>query len=167
MKIIFAIIFSLACVPAHADARDELEEYVKDWTRDLGPKGKQRALDQIDNVLRSATAHGIDHLLLAVMISKESSWNFRAVGKRGEVGLLQVHTRFAKKGFDLTQSAQQIEAGATWLKKCITRCGTVRGGVNAYTTDSCTAPWRGLGHRMSAYRAAVKKYRGGKHARHA
>ena len=42
-----------------------------------------------------------------------------------------------------------------------------RGGVNAYTTDSCTAPWRGLGHRMSAYRAAVKKYREGKHARHA
>jgi hypothetical protein len=112
-------------------------------------------------VVDKAMKHGVDPLLVAVTISIESSWKPSARGRLGEVGLMQVYSKAAKKGYNLRFPSHQIDAGAKWLGQSIWICGNVAQGVNRYATGKCKPRWKMLRYRLRKYRAAVRKYRVG------
>jgi len=89
-------------------------------------------------VVRFAQKYEIDPLLLAVVISCESSWRIDVIGKMGEHGLTQIHG-LAGRPFehDLHTAKGQIEAGARWLSIQIERCGGIVEGLSAYMTGRC------------------------------
>lgn len=138
----------------------EVRAFAYDWMV-VRPKWiKKITNEKIEAVVDAANEYRLDPLLVAVFVSLESSWDEHSVGEAGEKGLMQVHTVYARRGFDLQDSTQQIQAGARWLRKCIDTCkGNLRQGVNMYTAGTCTAPWVGLQKRMQLYRTAVKTYR--------
>lgn len=143
-----------------AQAMAEVTRYVEDWSKNLPTRYRRRALRHVYSVAHWSIYYDIDPLLVAVLISLESSWNTRARGKLGEIGLMQVLARGARKGFNLSTGDGQIQAGVRWLRVCIDDCdGSIRRGVNNYATGSCTKNWRGLRYRMRLYSRAVKFFR--------
>ena len=123
----------------------------------------------------AAELYGLDWELLAACAYAESSYDPRAVGKVGEVGLLQVHgparRSCVKSGLDLTEPRGQVLCGARWLSLLAGKCGAVvadpelcssrtardgararacSGGLAAYLSGSCEAS-PGVGRKV-AYR---------------
>jgi hypothetical protein len=165
-KLAFIVFFfwaSLALcqeIDKHAIATAEVTRYVMDWTRNVPQSYRRRALAHVESVARWSLHYDVDPLLVATIVSLESSWRSDALGKRGEVGLMQLHSDRAKAGFDLTDADQQIEAGVQWLRTCIEVCdGDVERGVNMYGTGHCRARWAALEYRMGRYHRAVKMFR--------
>lgn len=167
MKPLIPLILALFLAPARVQADDKavLEAYVTDF---LKPISKTRvykkrlafALELIPSVVTHAKLQGIDPLLVAVIISFESSWDFTAVGKLGERGLMQTHGR-AAKGFDMADPVQQVAAGCAHLARALEFCkGDVPGALSRYGTgDGCRPLARFVKWRLKAYRRAVKRYR--------
>ena len=166
MKPLLIILILTLCAPvAQADDKAELEAYVTDF---LEPISKTRvykkrlagALRLIPSVITHAKLQGLDPLLVAVIISYESSWDFTAVGKLGERGLMQTHGR-AAKGFDMTDPVQQIAAGCAHLARALEFCkGDVPGALTRYGTGGACRPLaRFVKWRLKAYKRAVKRYR--------
>ena len=123
----------------------------------------------------AAELYGLDWELLAACAYAESSYDPGAVGKVGEVGLLQVHgparRTCVKSGLDLTEPRGQVLCGARWLSLLAGKCGAVvadpelcssrtardgararacSGGLAAYLSGSCEAS-PGVGRKV-AYR---------------
>lgn len=144
-----------------AVATAEVQQYVRDWSANLPPRYYRRALEQVPSVVSWSVVYDIDPLLVAVLVSLESSWRVDARGKVGEIGLMQIHpkNRRALEGADMRDGDGQIEAGVKWLRACIDQCGDVRRGLNAYATGHCDPEWRGLAYRWRLYQRAVSKYR--------
>lgn len=145
-----------------ATATAEVTRYVEDWAANLPPKFRRRALAQVSSVAQWSARYEIDPLLVAVLVSLESSWRVDARGKVGEIGLLQIHprNRRALEGADMSTGNGQIEAGVKWLRFCVEQCGgDLRRGLNAYATGHCSPEWRGLAYRWRLYQKAVKRFR--------
>ena len=143
-----------------AKATSEITAYLMDWTKNLAMRHWRRAAKHIASAAHWSTYYNVDPLLVSVTITLESSWDPNAQGDIGEIGLMQLHSPEAKRGFDLTDPNQQIEAGVKWLRTCIDQCGgDVRQGVNKYATGECKKPWGKLDYRMRRYRRAVRLFR--------
>lgn len=143
----------------------EVTRYIDSWVSKYSPGYqnvlKRRALPHVPSVVKWSLYYDIDPLLTAVTISLESSWIKGATGAIGEVGLMQVHSPKAKKGFDLSTGDGQIQAGVHWLRVCIDECnGSLEQGVNNYGTGSCTKEWSMRDYRLRKYRKAVRLTRG-------
>jgi soluble lytic murein transglycosylase-like protein len=166
MKPIIPLIFALSlAIPAQADDKAVLEAYVIDFLKPISKtrvykKRLRDALRLIPSVVTHAKLQGIDPLLVAVIISYESSWDFTAVGKLGEKGLMQTHGR-ASRGFDMTDPVQQIAAGCAHLARALEFCkGDLPGALSRYGTGGgCRPVARFVKLRLRAYRKAVKRYR--------
>lgn len=146
-------------VNKEAIATREVTAYINHWSRDLAGRHRRRAMRFVPNVARWSVYYDVDPLLVAVTITMESAWKPRVRGPVGEIGLTQVHSREAKRGFKLWIPDQQIRAGAKWLRRCLDTCGSTRRAVAMYASGSCSANWPGLNKRMRAYRRAVRMFR--------
>ena len=88
--------------------------------------------DAIHGVAREL---GVDSLLLVAMVEAESSFDSRAVSRRGAVGLMQVLPETAAQfgEFDLWDPASNVRAGAAYLRHLLARYdGNLEVAVAAY-----------------------------------
>jgi hypothetical protein len=137
--------------PAAHQASDEvdhvavLESYLVHFFEHTNGRLLKRAKGFVPQVIAAATQEGLDPLLLAVVISCESTWRPASVGKVGEVGLMQVHGE-AALGFDVETIDGNLAAGAHWLASRIAKYGTVERGMTHYMGASPraikAATWR-------------------------
>jgi soluble lytic murein transglycosylase-like protein len=127
-----------------AQATAEVTRYIETWAQKY-PASRRRALAHVASVAHWATVYDVDPLLVAVIVSAESSWRYDATGAVGEIGLMQLHpTTAAKVGedVDLATGDGQIHAGVQWLRRCIELCGgDARRGLGAYASGSCSSNW--------------------------
>ena len=123
-------------------------------------------------LIEVAEAEGIDPALFVAMAFLESSFDYKAVGAIGELGLVQVHGK-AKRGCDLSTPRGQAECGARWLtvvsedcgkavildkEKCLKTGskGACSGGLSGYASGSCAASDRVVGLVLRRLRLANK-----------
>ena len=137
----------------------EVDQYIQHFMREVPMYRYRNAREFVPHVVAYAEQHAIDPLLLAVTISLESSWMPDVVGTKGERGLTQVHG-VAARGYDLTSAEQQIEAGASWLAKCIDDCGSILGGLSKYQAGTSCRPHKASRKRLRLYREARREIRG-------
>jgi len=79
---------------------------------------------------------------LVIAISfRESSWQPRARGRRGERGLMQIHGK-CLKGVDNDpfDPVENIRAGIRCLETCLETCGTLPRALYMYATGECGRP---------------------------
>ena len=79
-------------------ARNEIELYVKDYvTAKLSRRGfESQAETVLSAIFSSAHKHQVDPLFIVSMIEQESQFNLRALGRHGEIGLLQIKPKTAE-----------------------------------------------------------------------
>lgn len=135
----------------------EVEMVIDDYFRGVAIRRRQAAMEIASLVVDVACSNGVDPILLAVFVTVESGWTTNAVGAIGERGLLQVHG-VAARGHDLTTARGQLEAGASWLSRCVRACGSLLGGMAMYQSGKC-ATHRGALRRLRIYRDEVDKWR--------
>jgi len=141
-------------------ATHEVRGYIEWFHQNVHEKYKNRAWKLAPIVVHYAGMYRIDHLLVAVFISCESSWKWKSIGKKGEIGLLQVHWYEAKKGFDLSKPEDQIHAGVKWMRHCFDACDQkLDCALNLYATGSKRKKWKKLDRRLRLYREAVRRHR--------
>jgi len=144
----------------------ELIEFVDDflYTVRLMPSFEKRRADALANIsiiLKYCDQYQIDPLLVAVIMRFESSWKTTAVGKLGELGVMQTMPRLFKK-FDLNTADGQIHAGVSHLRASLNACGgDLEQGLNYYGANRCKPILRFVRWRLGAYKRAVRKYREG------
>lgn len=143
----------------------EIEEYINHFLEGTHNKDRRRkrAPELARLIVEEAEAAGVDPLVLAIILKRESSF-YEArggdrkglTGKIGERGLGQLHGVAAMRarglGCDLKTSRGQICGAARWFAACKERCGSVRGGFESYQTGSCETKARGPKLRFSEYR---------------
>lgn len=93
--------------------------------------------EEISHAIVSASRdNGLPPLLLLSMATFESSLRLNALGKLGEVGILQVHGK-AANGCELKTYYGQATCGAKWLRICIDMCGNISNGIAMYGSGEC------------------------------
>ena len=134
-----------------------LTSYVEWFFSKTNKAGLKPAKKLIPLVIAAAEKENLDPLLVAVVISCESSWKVGAVGRsHGEVGLMQLHGQ-AKRGFDVTTVEGNLAAGCRWLASRIEKYGSVERGVRHYIGFSERAKKAGT-WRMRKYREAQQRH---------
>jgi soluble lytic murein transglycosylase-like protein len=158
---VFWFAFLILCFAGFAKATEdpraeEILAYQK-WFFAKAPNQGKRAALLVNAVIEASDEYGLDPLLVAVIISRESSWDEKAIGSRGEVGLMQVHG-VAAQGQDLKTARGQIKAGARWLRLSLDKCKTLEGALSAYGTGECTLKNFALS-RVHYYKYVLKRFR--------
>lgn len=157
MKSFILLISLLFVLPSKADTAQELTEFIRDFLT-LYPKRQYEALSYIPTIVAEC-GEDIDPLLIAVMISMESSWKLTARGKLGEIGLLQIMPRYGK-GYRLTDPHEQIRAGIDHLRGGLKMCGgNIKDAVNALGCGKCKPHGTFLKWRWQWYERAKRRYR--------
>lgn len=134
-----------------------LESYLEWFFASTNKRALKPAKKLIPMVVAAAQKEGLDPLLVAVIISCESTWNVKAVGaSHGEVGLMQLHGQ-SKVGFDVTTIEGNLAAGCAWLASRIEKYGSVEAGVRHYIGFSSRAK-RAATWRMKKYREALLRH---------
>jgi soluble lytic murein transglycosylase-like protein len=132
-----------------------VENYLDWWFRRTDGKRLAKAKVLVPRVVVAAEKERLDPLLVAVMISYESSWAVNATGAVGEVGLMQVHG-LATEGYDVSTLDGNLAAGCAWLASRVEKYGSLEAGVGAYIGFSEHAKRRGE-FRVRAYYAERKR----------
>lgn len=151
--------------PVPDDREVELMEFIDDFlhTVRLMPSFEKRradALSCIPIILKYCDRYDVDPLLVAVIMRFESSWKPAAVGKLGELGVMQTMPRLFRE-FDLNTTDGQIHAGVSHLRASLDACGgNIEQGINYYGANRCKPILRFVKWRFGAYKRAKEKYRG-------
>lgn len=94
-------------------------------------------------IVQESHRAGLDPVVTAAVITRESAWQRWALGKRGEVGLMQVKPDAAALQFcadlldDLWEPARNIRCGLRLLRRAITTCVYLPHGLSRYNGQSC------------------------------
>ena len=122
------------------------------------PSGANRARqaseppnEGLDRIVRQAAErHQVDPALVKAVITTESSWNPRAISRKGAVGLMQLVPQTAQRyGVgNLFDPAQNVEGGTTYLRSLLDKYnGDLPKSLAAYNAgeravdDSGGVPW--------------------------
>lgn len=123
------------------------------------PKGCRARLEAFATYfVEAGDAHGVDPWLLAAAALRESGMNPFAVGRAGEVGILQMHPRnkharrlrfvrdpkYRKRCEREVGACQRelVDEAAGVMSRSIEICGDVETGLGMYNTGRCTdAVW--------------------------
>jgi soluble lytic murein transglycosylase-like protein len=162
--LVTSLIVSLT-IPAQAAKsthEEEITAYLQDFLR-VYPKRLAQALSYVPIVVEASFYEQVDPLLVATVISFESSWQHGVIGRKGEKGLMQVHG-LAAKGFDLTTIRGQVRAGVAHLGECWDKCGgDIAETLGCYSTKgACNGNYWFAKRRYEEYCRNVEKYRGTK-----
>jgi hypothetical protein len=110
-----------------------------------------RAKSYIPNILVASEKYGIDPILVTIIIRDESGFDEKAVGRKGEIGLMQIMPQFVD-GFDLSRPAEQIEAGCEQLRAAVGLCGPKLSRQLAYYgSGNCNHRGRWVQRRVARY----------------
>ena len=142
------------------DSTEELVSFVRDFFGGNMKKRRDKAIRKIVPVIvKHSVLKGLDPLLVATIISRESSFKQNAIGKMGEVGLMQVRSHEPMKGHDMRTIDGQIGAGTTLLKFYMKKCDTAQEALNAYLSGGCNPVLPQTKDRYQSYERAVRLHR--------
>jgi soluble lytic murein transglycosylase-like protein len=168
MKFLLVIMVLMFAMPIHADATVELTAYITDFlSRKIGkksvplyPKRLRASLSYIPTIIAEC-GEDIDPLLIAIIVSRESSWRAGIPGHLGEHGLMQIMPRYAK-GYRLDDPLEQIRAGIDHFREALEMCNwNVKDAMNAYGCGQCKPHYKFLKRRWRYYQRMKKRYRNG------
>lgn len=156
----FVSVFGLGFViESEEKAYQEVTKFVEWYHQNLPNKMRRKALSLIPYIVEYSEQYEIDPLLTSTIIALESSFRPYVTGQIGERGLMQVHWRGAKKGFDMTNPGDQIHAGVKHLRYCFDKCGTLERALTAYATGGCNKNFKMLRYRIRYYHKAIARFR--------
>lgn len=165
LSFFFFVLFWLAVLDlAKAKTNEEiLHDYVSHFFRQSKQKKKDKALKKIPFVIEQCNKQGIDPLLLACIISHESTWCETAIGKAGEIGLTQIMPNKYSRRFNLKTIEGQIEAGAIRLGEAFRKCGPdVKRALTHYASGKCVSDKertkRKMTYRHNYYRRMQRRF---------
>lgn len=151
-----AIAITFLCETCTADDRVQFEwtgdrathaERIDGWLvryfSKCSPYKLRRARAVLPVLLDVCEREGVSPYLVAAIVTLESTWDAKALGKLGEKGLMQVMRDNVPP-----DAAGQIGAGVAILKRAWEKCGTVAGAVSLYATGASCRPYRGTALRM-------------------
>jgi len=142
---------------AIADA--EVSRFIDHWTRDLPPKWRRMAYSHKPSVVHWALEYEVDPLLVARIISLESSWRDWVIGSKGEIGLMQIKSGEMREKYDVQNPDENIRAGCELLEKCVADCPTLKAALGKYGTGYCTEKGSWLDRRWKKYQKDVEMFR--------
>ncbi len=130
------------------DAKGDLRPFILNTVRKSLPEAyRHRAFEVARSIISEANHHGMDPLFLMAVITTESTFNPKARGSHGEIGLMQILPKTAQwlaaqagvksEQIDLEDPAVNIRIGATYfaqLRKSFMGHGTRY--VSAYNMGS-------------------------------
>ena len=143
----------------HAVADAEVSRFIFEWTKNLAPRHRLRAFKHKESVVHWSLEYDVDPLLVARIISMESSWRQHVQGKLGEVGLMQVHNSKMRKKYNVEDPHENIRAGCELLRECIDKCDTLKAAIGCYGAGPCTEDGEWLARRWRKYQRDVKRFR--------
>ncbi|MBX9766389.1 MAG: lytic transglycosylase domain-containing protein [Bdellovibrionales bacterium] len=81
-----------------SEQNDDIEAYIKDYvTTKLSRLGFESQTETVlGAIFRSASKYQVDPLFIVSMIEQESQFNLKALGRHGEIGLLQIKPKTAE-----------------------------------------------------------------------
>lgn len=153
---------------ADAAARAQTDGEAQTTTASTAPAARREAAPPSggsvhDLVTAAALRHGIDPALAHAVATVESRYRCSAVGRAGELGVMQVKPATARSvgvTGNLRDCATGIEAGMRYLKAALERHGTGCAGVSAYnmgihrTSSVCNGYGRKVMARMGSVQVA-------------
>ncbi len=119
-----------------------VNDFLTSWFDKCSPRKLARALELVPTVIAVAEEERFNPSVIAAIISFESTWQPGAIGKLGEVGLMQINRRGAS-----ADPAQNIRTGIGMLREGLARCSTPLGAVSYYATGS-SCRWDGARRRL-------------------
>lgn len=139
-------------------------EYIEWFHSNVNPKKGEKAKEIIPVVMKWSAVYEVDWMLVACIISLESSWRPRP-GSLGESGYMQVMRNKWSRRFDLDTPEGQIEAGTARLAMAFYECGgDLKKALTHYASGSCKARTETtrskIRYRVHYYRKISKKFRG-------
>ncbi len=107
----------------------------KHWL--YGKKNRERHIIS-EQILTSSKLHTVPPFLVVTVIYRESKFNPKMKGKRGEIGLMQTHG-VAISGCDLSTPEGQIDCGTKYIRTSIDYCGGISllRGLAVYASGYC------------------------------
>jgi hypothetical protein len=142
-----------------------LVAYVDWFHRSVQASRSQTAKELIPTVITYAKKYNLDPLLVACLISFESSWRSRA-GALNEIGYMQIMPGKWSEQFELTTQRGQIEAGAYRLRLAFIKCRSLEGALTHYACGRCVSKSertkRKIQYRKKYYERMVKRFKNGK-----
>jgi soluble lytic murein transglycosylase-like protein len=125
----------------------KLDRFLASYFANCNPRKLADARKLAPVVLDAAERANVNPSIIAAIVSHESTWKASAIGKLGEVGLMQVNNR--EIGAD---PVAQLDAGIDMLKRSYDRCGSVIGAISYYATGHTCKPYRGAELRVAMAR---------------
>jgi soluble lytic murein transglycosylase-like protein len=166
LKIVFILIFALLIYtlfvrPAGSAEREidfkwnaprevyntKLDKFLTLYFSKSSPRKLINARKLIPVVLDASERHNVNPVLIASIISYESTWNYAAIGALGEIGLMQVNNKIVGK-----DPSNQLDVGISMLKDSYARCGSVIGAISYYATGHTCKPYKGAEKRIALAR---------------
>jgi hypothetical protein len=139
-----------------------VEAYIRWFHRNVKQSRTEKALEALPAVLKYSEQYNVDPLLVACIISFESSWRPRP-GGLAEIGYMQIHPRWWPKGFDRETMEGQIGAGAWRLRAAFDKCPSVERALTHYASGSCTprteTTKKKIRYRKNYYMRMVERFR--------
>jgi hypothetical protein len=136
------ILFTIVCIvmlalPSHSQDVSPQEAYIRHFLQNY-PRRMEKAVALLPVIDGYSAIHAIDPVLVTVTIAAESSFDASAINAgRTERGLMQVHGVCAR-GYDLSDTHQQIAAGVACLAMARDACdGSLAQTVSMYISGHC------------------------------
>lgn len=100
-------------------------------------KDDDARLELATKLVQVAEAQGVPPMFALSIVFRESSFDEKAVGKLGELGLMQVAKfNVRNRGCDMSNAEGQMTCGTRMLKEAYDLCGTWGGALTRYATTS-------------------------------
>jgi len=125
-----------------ASYRSSLRNFVVWFHRACRADRLAPALELVDQVVDVSFAHRVNPAIVAAIVTHESSWRSAAIGKLGEVGLMQVMRGRARS------PREQLEEGVELLVAAHEECPTVAGAISRYARGRGCGVYRGARLRV-------------------
>lgn len=152
---------------------DELKNYVEDYLSVVCKmpgfkKRKEKALSNIPYIINICRKYSdekiqIDPLLVAAIMRLEASWKNDVIGKKGEIGIMQVMPGKISRKYDMSTPQGQIEAGIEKLRYAFDECNyDLKKALTHYASGKCISKSertkRKIKLRIKHYKNAVERY---------
>lgn len=111
-------------------------------------------------IVDESKKHGLDPLLMAVIVSFESSWLHKSSGKLNEGGLYQIMPRSpVRRRFKVDTIEGNIRGGVYWFGKAVEMCkGDMKQALSAYQSGRCKPVLKSAKRRWNKYIEALLRH---------
>jgi len=143
-------------------ADKEVSLFIDDWFSGMRPSFRAMAYKHKPAIVHWTLEYDLDPLLVVATMAAESSFRDWVVGKRGEIGLMQLNNDpiLAKYPKARTVPSENIHAGCELLRDCQNKCQSLKAVMGCYMLGGrCVDHGSWLDHRWEIYQKAVDKFR--------